>query len=267
MKKYDYALVSGGFDPVHIGHVQMFKEAGKLADNVVVLLNSDDWLVRKKGKSFMDAEHRKSILEELKCVDKVIIQTSDNDDSSSNAIMNFAIKYADSKICFCNGGDRKDNKTIRESGICNKYEVALEYGIGGDYKAASSSELLNNYTTHEVERPWGRYKQLHSDKGYVVKELIIDPGQSLSDQFHLHRSEHWIVLEGIGHLKQGPTRQMPEREFYIPSGESVFIRPSQTHKLTNPGKVPLRIVEVWSGEILEETDIQRLDVGPNYGET
>ena len=59
-------LATGGFDPVHIGHVQMFKEAGKLADKVVVLLNSDDWLIRKKGKAFMDAEHRKSILEEMK---------------------------------------------------------------------------------------------------------------------------------------------------------------------------------------------------------
>ena len=97
----------------------------------------------------MDASQRQSILEELNCVDMVILQTSDKDDSSSHAIMNFAIKYADSKICFCNGGDRKDNKTIRESEICNKYDVVLEYGIGGDYKAASSSELLNNYTTQE----------------------------------------------------------------------------------------------------------------------
>ena len=56
MKLYDYALVSGGFDPVHIGHLQMFQEAGKLADKVVILLNSDDWLVRKKGKAFMDAD-------------------------------------------------------------------------------------------------------------------------------------------------------------------------------------------------------------------
>ena len=71
---YDYALVSGGFDPVHIGHVQMFKEAGKLADKVVVLLNSDDWLIRKKGQGCMDSEHRKSILEEMECVQKVIIQ-------------------------------------------------------------------------------------------------------------------------------------------------------------------------------------------------
>ena len=59
---------------------------------------------------------------------------------------------------------------------------------------------------------------------------------------------------------------MAEREFYIPEGESVFLRPAQTHKLSNPGQIPLRIVEVWSGDILEEADIQRLDVGPNYGE-
>lgn len=266
MKMYDYALVSGGFDPVHIGHVQMFKEAGKLADKVVVLLNSDDWLVRKKGKAFMDAEHRKSILEEMECVHKVIIQSSDNDDSSSNAIMNFAIQNPEAKICFCNGGDRKDNKTIRESSTCDQYSIALEYGVGGNYKAASSSDLLDKYTTDVVERPWGRYKQLYSGEGYVVKELEIDPGKELSDQFHLHRSEHWIVLKGIGHLKQGPTRQMAEREFYIPEGESVFLRPAQTHKLSNPGQIPLRIVEVWSGDILEEADIQRLDVGPNYGE-
>ena len=266
MKMYDYALVSGGFDPVHIGHLQMFQEAGKLADNVVVLLNSDDWLVRKKGKTFMDAEHRKGILEEMECVSRVIIQSGDEDDSSSNALMNFALQHSDSKICFCNGGDRKDNETIREAITCNTYNISLEFGIGGNYKAASSSELLDNYVSKPVERPWGRYKQLYMTNGYVVKELEIDPGCDLSDQFHLHRHEHWVVLSGIGHLKQGPTRQLPARDFYIPAGESVYIRPAQTHKLSNPGKVPLKIVEIWAGEILEEDDIIRLDVGPNYGE-
>jgi mannose-6-phosphate isomerase-like protein (cupin superfamily) len=244
----------------------MFQEAGKLADNVVVLLNSDAWLVRKKGKAFMDAEHRKGILEEMECVSRVIVQSSDTDDSSSSAIMNFALQHPESKICFCNGGDRKDNKTIRESDTCSQYNVALEYGIGGNYKAASSSDLLDNYVSTPVERPWGRYKQLYLGKGYIVKELEIDPGKELSDQFHLHRSEHWIVLSGIGHLKQGATRQMPEREFYVPAGESVYIRPAQTHKLSNPGKTPLKIVEIWAGDILEEDDIIRLDVGPNYGE-
>lgn len=264
--KYDYALVSGGFDPVHLGHLQMFQDANKLADNVVVLLNSDEWLTRKKGRPFMDQVQRKAILEEMKCVSEVIIQSQDADDSSSNAIMNFAIRNPQAKICFCNGGDRSDTKRIRETDVCNKYDVALEFGIGGEAKVASSSKLLQDYTTTVIERPWGRYKQLYAGVGYVVKELEIDPGKELSDQFHFHRSEHWIVLSGIGHLRQGATRQMPEREFYIPEGESVYIRPAQTHKLSNPGQIPLRIIEVWAGKILEETDIKRLDVGPNYGE-
>tara|TARA_B110000444_G_scaffold60073_1_gene55886 strand:+ start:2669 stop:3469 length:801 start_codon:yes stop_codon:yes gene_type:complete len=266
MKLYDYALVSGGFDPVHLGHLQMFQEAGKLADNVIVLLNSDEWLVRKKGKAFMDAGHRKAILEEMECVSRVIIQKDDKDNSSGTAIMNFALQHADSKICFCNGGDRKDGNTIREQSTCNSYGVALEFGVGGNNKAASSSDLLDQYVSTPVERPWGRYKQLYMANGYVVKELEIDPGKELSDQFHLHRTEHWIVLSGIGHLKQGPTRQLPAREFYIPAGESVYIRTSQTHKLSNPGRTPLKIIEIWAGEILDEADIIRLDVGPNYGE-
>jgi cytidyltransferase-like protein len=264
--KYDYALVSGGFDPVHLGHLQMFKDAGKLADNVVVLLNSDEWLIRKKGRPFMDQVQRKAILEEMECISQVIIQTMDTDDSSSSSIMNFAIAHPEARICFCNGGDRSDTKKIRETDTCNKYDISLEFGIGGEQKVASSSKLLDDYTTQIVERPWGRYKQLHTGDGYVVKELEIDPGKELSDQFHFHRSEHWIVLSGIGHLIQGETRQMPERGFYIPEGESVYIRPAQTHKLSNPGQIPLRIVEVWAGKILEETDIKRLDVGPNYGE-
>ena len=258
MKKYSYALVSGGFDPVHIGHLELFKDAKKLAQSVIVLLNSDDWLTRKKGKPFMNAEQRKTILEELLCVDKVILQTSDDDDSSSAAIIELADKFRESNICFCNGGDRIDSRTIRESAVCQQYSVSLEYGVGGD-KIASSSELIQDYTAAVVERPWGRYKKLHSGAGYVVKELEIDPGKELSDQFHLHRSEHWIVIKGTGHLKQGATRHLPEREFYIPEGESVYISPSQTHKLSNPGQSPLRIVEVWAGDILEEDDIRRLD--------
>ena len=75
-KKYDYALVSGGFDPVHIGHLRMFKDANKLAKKVIVLLNNDDWLIKKKGKPFMSQEQRKEILEEFKSVSKVIIQKS-----------------------------------------------------------------------------------------------------------------------------------------------------------------------------------------------
>lgn len=262
---YDYAIVSGGFDPLHLGHLKMFKEASKIGKNVIVLVNSDDWLTRKKGKPFMPGEQRVEIIQELECVHNAILQTDDSDDSSSSAIRNFAIKNADSSIVFCNGGDRSSTKKIRESEVCNRYDIDMQFGIGGNHKIASSSELIKDFQINTVERPWGRYKELAEGNGYRVKELIVDPGKSLSDQFHLHRSEHWVVLEGAGHIKQGGTRSIEEREFFIVEGESVYIRPTQTHKLTNPGEIPLRLVEIWAGQILSEDDIVRLDVDDNYG--
>ena len=99
MKKYDYALLSGGFDPVHIGHLAMIKDASKIAKEVIVLLNSDDWLTRKKGKPFMDAKQRAIILEEFKNVSNVIIQNKDNDNSSNQAIIDFHKSNPNKTIC------------------------------------------------------------------------------------------------------------------------------------------------------------------------
>ena len=73
-KKYDFAIVSGGFDPVHVGHLRMFQDAKKLANKVVVLLNNDDWLIKKKGKPFMSQTQRKEILDEFNSITEVIIQ-------------------------------------------------------------------------------------------------------------------------------------------------------------------------------------------------
>jgi cytidyltransferase-like protein len=84
-KKYDFAIVSGGFDPVHVGHLKMFQDAKNLSDNVVLLLNNDEWLIKKKGKPFMNQNQRKEILDEFKSISQVIIQTS-SDQSSSKAI-------------------------------------------------------------------------------------------------------------------------------------------------------------------------------------
>ena len=76
VKKYDYALVSGGFDPVHVGHLRMFKDAAILATKVVILLNNDEWLTKKKGKPFMNENQRKEILNEFGSIHEVIIQKS-----------------------------------------------------------------------------------------------------------------------------------------------------------------------------------------------
>ena len=78
-KKYDYALVSGGFDPVHLGHLELIKGAKLIAGKVIVLLNSDKWLKRKKGKPFMNEKQRTEILLEFSSVHEVIVQDDDND--------------------------------------------------------------------------------------------------------------------------------------------------------------------------------------------
>ena len=84
-EKYDFALVSGGFDPVHVGHLRMFKDAKKMADKVILLLNNDEWLIKKKGKPFMTQNQRKEILEEFESISKVIIQTSSDFVHHSNS--------------------------------------------------------------------------------------------------------------------------------------------------------------------------------------
>ena len=114
-KDYDYALISGGFDPVHIGHLAMIKDAKRIANKVIILLNSDDWLVRKKGKPFMVEAQRAQILEEFESVSEVIIQQNDDDDSSNNGIIGFHKLHIDKTICYCNGGDRSQENKIREA--------------------------------------------------------------------------------------------------------------------------------------------------------
>ena len=127
-KKYDYALVSGGFDPVHVGHLRMFQEAKNLSNKVVLLLNNDEWLIKKKGKPFMNQNQRKEILDEFKSIAEVIIQTS-CEKSSSRAIEEFVNKNPNKSICYCNGGDRSNIKNILESDICKELGVSLEFGV------------------------------------------------------------------------------------------------------------------------------------------
>ena len=126
-------MVSGGFDPVHIGHIRMILEASKHGD-VIVVANSDDWLYRKKGFVFMEFNQRAEILASIKGVIKVS-GVDDHDGTVCEAIRRHKPDY------FANGGDRKKHNTP-EQAVCNELGVEMLWGVGGDSKANSSSELI-----------------------------------------------------------------------------------------------------------------------------
>ena len=127
-------LVSGGFDPPHIGHVRMFKEAAKWGD-VVVAINSDDWLMRKKGYVFMPWKERAEIIREFASV-AVVTRFDDSDNTACDAIRKFQ------PDAFANGGDRKKENTP-EMDLCDELGVQMLWGIGGKDKPQSSSWLVN----------------------------------------------------------------------------------------------------------------------------
>jgi cytidyltransferase-like protein len=135
-------LVTGGFDPIHSGHIAYFVAARTLGDQLVVGLNSDEWLIRKKGKPFMSWDERAAVTSALKPVDQVF-KFNDEDNTAINAIMVALKEFPNSHIVFANGGDRgKDN--IPEMAF-ESDRVSFAFGIGGEDKKNSSSWILKNW--------------------------------------------------------------------------------------------------------------------------
>ena len=190
-------LVTGGFDPLHSGHIAYFKEAKKLGTKLVVGVNSDEWLARKKGKHFMPFHERCSIIEELSVVDQVI-GFNDEDDSACNAIFQTLSTHSNIELIFANGGDRTNTTTPEYKTYGDMPNVEFVFGVGGEHKMNSSSWILEEWKNPKTVRNWGWYRVLDDqpEKGYKVKELVILPGKSLSDQRHKYRSEMWYVTQG-----------------------------------------------------------------------
>jgi cytidyltransferase-like protein len=241
-------LISGGYDPIHSGHIAYIQAAKKLGDILVVAVNSDEWLVRKKGRSFMPLHERLAILNSIQGVD-FVIGFNDSDNSACDAINMTRQSYPADMIIFANGGDRTKENIPEMSIVDDNLEFA--FGVGGDNKMNSSSWILEEWKAPKTQRQWGYYRVLHEVAGTKVKELTVMPGKSLSMQRHFKRAEHWHVSEGRCVVDFGDGEQARElHEFqHIPVG--------QWHRLYNPFEMPCRVVEIQYGNDCDEDDIER----------
>jgi cytidyltransferase-like protein len=256
MKKI--VLVTGGFDPIHSGHIAFFNAAKDLGDELVVGLNSDNWLTRKKGRPFMPFNERLEVVKNLKMVDRVI-SFDDKDDTACHAIFYMmSTTGSDSEIIFANGGDRTNNSTPEYDMYKNHYGVSFEFGIGGEDKKNSSSWILDEWKQPKTQRIWGYYRVLHENgPGVKVKELTVDPGKSLSMQRHQKRAEHWFVSEGEASVYTLDSSTDMELRGKYKLHESLHIGTKEWHMLANETDKPLKIVEIQYGEECVEEDIER----------
>ena len=247
-------VVSGGFDPIHSGHIEYFKSAKHLGDHLIVALNSDKWLINKKGKFFMPFQERQTIISNLGIVDEVIDFDDDQQGSCCAALEKIKTMYPGDEIIFCNGGDRKA-ENIPEMIV---EDIIFKFGVGGEKKINSSSSILKEWQYDSEERVWGKFYNLFQDHRIKLKELILEPGKGMSFQRHQQRNEVWFVSKGscmVKHSQDDPddfqeTKLLAEEVFHVKQGE--------WHQLINDSDDVCHIIEIQYGESTNEDDIERL---------
>jgi D-beta-D-heptose 7-phosphate kinase/D-beta-D-heptose 1-phosphate adenosyltransferase len=142
------SIVSGGFDPIHPGHIMMMKECLKFSNYLIVGVNSNKWLINKKGNYFMDIQHRLYVVSSLNVVNETMEFEDDDKGSANNLLIKIRNKYSNDKIIFANGGDRSDSSKILEFETAKQYNIDLKFGIGGSHKESSSSDLLKRWSEY-----------------------------------------------------------------------------------------------------------------------
>lgn len=141
-RKEVVVVVSGGFDPIHIGHVRMFERARALGDKLIVILNNDNWLAAKKHHIFMPDAERKEVIEGLRAVDEVIVTGHAPNPTDMSVCAELAAIKPD---IFANGGDRRSTNDIPEAATCDAIGCKMIFNIGDGGKIQSSSWLLADY--------------------------------------------------------------------------------------------------------------------------
>jgi cytidyltransferase-like protein len=256
-KPMKIVLVTGGFDPLHSGHIRMFEEARDLGHRLIVGVNSDAWLTRKKGRPFMPLSERVEVIRALGMVDVVVAfdDDYDADDTCKRFIEDSCWNYEEDDVIFANGGDRTTSNIPEMSVVAEN--LYFEFGVGGTEKANSSSWILAEWKAPKIERQWGYYRVLHEDSGVKVKELTVDPGCSLSFQRHFERNEYWLVSEGTATVATQMTDNHPVVVTQKQKHQNIHISMGSWHQLSNQTDEPLKIVEIQYGENCIEEDIER----------
>ena len=247
-------VISGGFDPLHSGHISYIRSAKDIGDRLIVALNSDEWLVNKKKKVFMNLEERRNILINLESVDEVITFKDDKNGSCIDALKKIKDKYPNEEIIFCNGGDRnKDN--IPEMVVD---DIEFKFGVGGDNKKNSSSSLLKNWKYDSEDRLWGSFYNFYDSKEVKVKELIVSPKKGMSFQKHKHRNEIWLVTKGACEVIYANEDPNQKERIKLNKFDHFIVDEGQWHQIINPFEEECHIIEIQYGDSVTEDDIERL---------
>jgi D-beta-D-heptose 7-phosphate kinase/D-beta-D-heptose 1-phosphate adenosyltransferase len=253
-KQINIVVCTGGFDPIHSGHIKYLSAARQLGDRLIVGVNSDEWLTRKKGRAFMPIEERRMIVGSLKDVDATLT-FDDSDGSAISLLEELKISYPYANIIFANGGDRNVTN-IPETVV---KDITFKFGVGGGDKANSSSWILEEWKSPKTIRDWGYYRVLHQDGPSVkVKELTVNPGQKLSMQKHNERSEFWFVSHGTATVNTiDPVKTEFDELGQFDEHKYLHISKDQWHQLSNDTNEPLKVIEIQYGTNCIEEDIIR----------
>lgn len=252
VRKEKWVAVSGGFDPIHIGHARLFEAARKLGDKLVVILNNDHWLRAKKGFVFMPQNEREELIRAFPFVDKVVITDHKKDDPDRSVARTLAkVRPA----IFANGGDRFE-KNVPEIAVCARFGIKLVFNVGKGGKIQSSSWMIDaaRKPASRTMRPWGEYYGWDSGRGWNLKTIYLHPGKRVSLQYHRHREEWWLLVSGDAYA----TVQEGGKAITVPlrKGRVFTVTKKQVHRLgSKKGGI---VVEVAYGNF-DEDDIVRLE--------
>lgn len=144
-------IVSGYFNPLHGGHLDMIEAAKEMGDKLVVIVNNDKQQVLKKGKVILDEENRTRLMRALRHVDEVVLSV-DEDPTVVKTMEKVALMYPDDELVFAQGGDRDSDKVNPEADVCNKYGIQIVYGVGTNVRGLvkpDSSTRINQALGHE----------------------------------------------------------------------------------------------------------------------